>query len=557
MALRIATDIFLRKAQERSVAQEDHTTTILQNSYDREVVRIDHELQQYRQQKKIAFIPPLYRRRYDPDAEEVIRLFHETSKLFELNLRFREIEKLDEMHAKLWKLLNKGGRMQITLQEYKEVLHTLEKEVSNANREENCAMTVAPTCIVPNSATCSSSATRNSIDPGSLNNPLRSPVQLASVEKITLDGDLESKSKVTPPPLLTPCPSYGVLTHSREQSLCKETQAHGTLGEMLYMSYIDTPCLNLGLFFSCLCGTQCPKNVDIAVIYQIFAKKVSLVKCEAELLIWDTDNDGKLTEDEMESYVGDLVPRIVALQGMPEADLPFYCCTVTRRIFWDLDQGNRGFIRIGALLQSTVMDEWVTMQLQTEDSPSSWFSAMATQQLYSKFILLDTRNVGTLDAASLKFYKKGLPTIIDDGLHPDVSPLCALFIDRYFETNTMTANRDMDYRRFVDFVVAVEMLPQCSRPVFWWDILDLDGTGVITPLKANFFFKETHAKLVAAKLEVPSIESVIEETFDLIKSAEPLCIRRDEFIASPQAGLFTGMLIDCLCFCAYESREHR
>ncbi|EPY22761.1 protein phosphatase 2 (formerly 2A), regulatory subunit B'' [Angomonas deanei] len=203
------------------------------------------------------------------------------------------------------------------------------------------------------------------------------------------------------------------------------------------------------------------------------------------------------------------------------------------------------------------MEEWVRLQLLPEDNPQNWFSGVVTQQLYEKFLMLDKRNEGTLNAANLKLYKKGLPTVIDDGLPLDVSPLSTLFIDRYFETNVMMSGAEMDFRKFVDFVIAMETLPSCSRPHFFWKILDIEGTGVLTPMIVNSFFRETHAKLLSAGLDIPSRETIVQEVFDLIPTAQPLLVTREEFIQSSQAGLFTALIIDCLSFWTYENREQR
>uniref|UniRef100_A0A146LDM6 Serine/threonine-protein phosphatase 2A regulatory subunit B'' subunit gamma n=1 Tax=Lygus hesperus TaxID=30085 RepID=A0A146LDM6_LYGHE len=112
----------------------------------------------------------------------------------------------------------------------------------------------------------------------------------------------------------------------------------------------------------------------------------------------------------------------------------------------------------------------------------------------------------------------------------------------------MVTSCEMDYRKFVDFVIAVEKLPQCSRPLFFWHIFDLDRAGVLTPLTINYFFRETHAKLVSANLVVPSQEVVMGELFDLIPTSSPLCITQNEFVSAPQVGLFVSLVIDCLAF---------
>lgn len=274
--------------------------------------------------------------------------------------------------------------------------------------------------------------------------------------------------------------------------------------------------------------------------------------------MWDSNSDGRLSEDEMENYVREMVPHMEALRDLAEDVLPFYCCTVSRRIFWDLDTANRSTVSIDALLHSDVLNEWLRLQLVPEDHPRSWFGGIVTRQLYEKFLLLDTRNEGTLQVNDLKMYKKGLPTVVEDGLPPDVSPISSLFVERYFEVTVMMTNSEMDFRKFVDFVIAMEMLPQCSRPLFFWNILDLDRSGVLTPMKVNMFFRETHAKVAATvAASTPARETVLQELFDLIPTAEPLLITRKEFIEAPQAGLFTAIAIDCLSFWGYENRSCR
>ncbi|EKF32991.1 hypothetical protein MOQ_003146 [Trypanosoma cruzi marinkellei] len=472
----------------RCAAEKGPTQTDVDaESWSREVARINAEAQKAWSAQRKPFIPAMYLRRRDPAAEEALRLLRVTSKAFELNLRFREIEKLDEMHAKLWALLSADKtHLTITIIEYMEILKKFK-----AWQEERFEGT-----------------------------PKASPQREASVQ-----SSQECLDDTTP------------------------------LGSVVYLASVMQPRPSLQLYLSC---PRSPAGgVEVVHIYQRFAKQVSLVKCEAELIMWDTNNDGCLTEDEMESYVRDLVPRIEALRDITEDILPFYCCTVSRRIFWVLDPGSRGAIRIDMLLQNPVMDEWVSLQLMREDQPRNWFSAAITSHLYDKFLLLDTRNRGTLNADDMKRYKKGLPTVMDDGLPPGVGPLSSLFIDRFFETNVMMANSELDFRKFVDFVVAVEFLPSCQRPLFFWNILDIEGCGYLRPVHVNYFFRETHTKLVAAGLEVPSRETVVQEAFDLISTAEPLCISREEFINAPQAGLFVALLVDCLSFWTYENREQR
>ncbi|CAJ1029795.1 hypothetical protein, conserved [Leishmania lindenbergi] len=598
LAIRRLRTIAAQEEQARqlttSAALEEWTT----QTFEAETERINRELVQRRAQASATFFPALYMRGCNPAAEETTRLLHGTCKAFELDLRFKEIEKLDKMHAHLWTLLSAGGRTSITVEAYEQLLHDFnewaaehygaqlppppstvwdvsenEDEVILCRREGNekdhekggggsgspliasLGSSVSPEQPPSASTPSVSAATAAAVNDAPGNSGTRCTSWDAVSRHVKRFREQQRLLQLqhcsdSPAPANSSMRSYAHFEH-----LLRLAEDQPALGNVLYLCSVPPPRPDVQLFLSCPRNAE--RAVEIAAIYQTFAKQVSLVKCEAELIMWDSNNDGRLSEDEVENYVRDLAPRIAALQVMGKDMLPFYCCTVSRRLFWDLDPGNRGVLRIHSLLQSSVMDEWVSLQLMTEDDPQNWFGALVTQQLYNKFVLLDTRNIGTLNVENLRGYKKGLPTVLDDGLPPDVSPLCSLFIDRYFETNTLMTRSEMDYRKFVDFVIAVELLPQCSRPYFFWNILDVEGTGVLTPMIVNQFFRETHAKLVVAKLDVPLRETVVQEVFDLIDKAEPLRITREEFVRSPQAGLFVALLIDCLSFWTYEKREQR
>ncbi|CBZ23836.1 conserved hypothetical protein [Leishmania mexicana MHOM/GT/2001/U1103] len=590
----LATQRLRTFAVQEERAHELTTSTALEEwaaqSFEAETERINRELVQRRAQASATFLPALYMRGRDPVADETTRLLHSTCKAFELDLRFKEIEKLDEMHAHLWTLLSAGDRTSISMEAYEQLLHDFNEWAAErygaqlpppsstvwdvSEDEDECILrrregkqddhersgggtsspSMAPLSppVSPGQPLSASTPPVSAATTASNDAPGNSGTQGASWGAVLQHVKRYRDQQRSDTPVSA---SSFMRSHAHFEHLLRLAEDQPALGNVLYLCSVPPPRPDVQLFLSCPRNAE--RAVEIAAIYQTFAKQVSLVKCEAELIMWDSNNDGRLSEDEVENYVRDLAPRIAALQAIGTDMLPFYCCTVSRRLFWDLDPGNRGVLRIHSLLHSGVMDEWVSLQLMTEDDPQNWFGALVTQQLYNKFVLLDTRNTGTLNVENLRGYKKGLPTVLDDGLPPDVSPLCSLFIDRYFETNTLMTRSEMDYRKFVDFVIAVELLPQCSRPYFFWNILDMEGTGVLTPMIVNQFFRETHAKLVAAGLDVPSRETVVQEVFDLIEKAESLLITRDEFVRSPQAGLFVALLIDCLSFWTYENREQR
>lgn len=301
------------------------------------------------------------------------------------------------------------------------------------------------------------------------------------------------------------------------------------------------------------------KLVDGSIYYVDLKRHLNLCaglwRAEGRLMAWDVDNDGRLQENEVENYVREVVEHRNFSPDFYASMMRFYCCTVARKMFWDLDSTNRKMISIEALLQSSVLRVWEEMGFSQEEEIGNWMIPTVTLHLHEKFLSLDSRNRGTLMIDDLKRYKKGLPTMVNDGLMPNVSPLSSLYVDRYFETNALRQNGEMDFREFVDFVIALEILPQCPRPLYFWNIFDLEHKGVLTPMTVNSFFRETHGKVKEVVPTIPPREILIPEFFDMISTAQPLCITRKEFVEAPQAGLFSSIIIDCLSFWAYENRS--
>lgn len=67
----------------------------------------------------------------------------------------------------------------------------------------------------------------------------------------------------------------------------------------------------------------------------------------------------------------------------------------------------------------------------------------------------------------MKRYKEGVLPIQNGGQSFDASSISASFVDFCFETTILIADNEMDFRKLVDFMIAVEMLPLCSRPSFF------------------------------------------------------------------------------------------
>lgn len=77
---------------------------------------------------------------------------------------------------------------------------------------------------------------------------------------------------------------------------------------------------------------------------------------------------------------------------------------------------------------------------------------------------------------------------------------------------------EMDYKGFVNFLLAVESLSDFSKEalLYFWRILDLDRSGRLSREKIKYFYKDISRCLKNIGYEAPSEESVVLEVFDLL-----------------------------------------
>lgn len=514
-----------------------YLSTTLASSYEAECQRIhaaaDH-----------LVIPVFYvSKSVLPVSHHLNDLLLQTTKAFQLSIGVQDVEAMDDLQLVFRQAIHEAGSVTLSLRQFKAIIATIEKEQKAKESPPPAPVLAAPGALSPSSTATLLSLSPSLCSSGSFTvhrggkavlSSLRYPTPLPPTHRAEPPLDPVYVRGIVPRPRITPMLFFN--SHPR----VLPTASSGSDSSDGSGSGVE----ELSVF-----------SQDVWYSYAIAA---SHVKSEMELLMWDTDGDGRLAENELENYIREMVPHVEAVRGlMDDLLLPFYCCTATRRIFWEVDVTHRQSVSLQPLLQSAVFHQWLQMQVSPDEAARSWFGPSMTRWLYHKFLTLDVRNGGTLDASDVKRYKKGLPTIPDDGLAPEVSPLSSLFVDRYFEVVPMMANGEMDFRRFVDFVLAVELLPQCARPLWLWRVLDVDGSGVLTPMKVNMFFRETHAKVAAIVDSTPAADVVLLELFDLIPTSEPLLITQEDFVGSNQAGLLVAIMIDCLSFWGYENRGNK
>lgn len=143
-----------------------------------------------------------------------------------------------------------------------------------------------------------------------------------------------------------------------------------------------------------------------------------------------------------------------------------------------------------------------------EDAMQNWFSVQSSLRVYDQYLKLDTDHNGMLKKDELARYSSGLTNI---------------FIDRVFE-EYQTFEGEMDYKTFLDFVLAMENKKTPQSIQYFWRILDVYNKGGIDTFVINMFFRNVIEMLENRDKSGFKVDDVKDELWDMIKPEMPKCI---------------------------------
>lgn len=107
--------------------------------------------------------------------------------------------------------------------------------------------------------------------------------------------------------------------------------------------------------------------------------------------------------------------------------------------------------------------------------------------------------------------------------------LTTVFLDRVF-AECHTYNGEMDYKAYLDFVLALENRHEPQALHYLFRILDFEHTGYLTAFSLNYFFKGITDQIVAHRAERVDFEDVKDQVFDMVKPKDPLRITLKDLI---------------------------
>lgn len=114
---------------------------------------------------------------------------------------------------------------------------------------------------------------------------------------------------------------------------------------------------------------------------------------------------------------------------------------------------------------------------------------------------------------------------------------------------------EMDYKCFINFVLALENPTSEQSIKYFWKLLDLDYSGRLTPRKIKYFYEAIRSSL-AGSYDTPLAEHIVVEVFDALGCNSEEGATLQDMIQSKQGQVVISLLLDVDGFWRYDNREH-
>jgi len=283
-------------------------------------------------------------------------------------------------------------------------------------------------------------------------------------------------------------------------------------------------------------------RIEIIPFFHYIVRKVNLHQTRIQISLYDSAGYGYLKEKDLENFIYELIPSFPQLASLQENFYPFYVITAVRKFFFFLDPKRTGKIWIKDMLTSSILAELYELRQEnwsSEEAAQNWFSVQSTLQVYDQYLRLDLDRNGMLKKSELARYNGGLTSI---------------FIDRLFE-EYQTFEGEMDYKAFLDFVLAVENKKSIPSLQFFWRIIDAYKKGAVDTFVINMFFRAVIQRLESRDKFGFRVEDVKDEIWDMAKPKCPYAITFEDLVNCGQGDTIVAMLTDAKAFYEYDQRE--
>merc|ERR1711916_407471 len=111
-----------------------------------------------------------------------------------------------------------------------------------------------------------------------------------------------------------------------------------------------------------------------------------------------------------------------------------------------------------------------------------------------------------------------------------------------------TYGGEMDYKTYLDFVLAMENKSSPEALAFFFRLLDIHESGALTSFTIRYFFKAVQTEMVASGYYPAGsdvrIEDVQSEIFDMVAPSDPYRITLQDLVRSHRGATVVNILTD-------------
>ncbi|KAH6937570.1 hypothetical protein HPB50_001723 [Hyalomma asiaticum] len=284
-------------------------------------------------------------------------------------------------------------------------------------------------------------------------------------------------------------------------------------------------------------------RISVDDFFNYVMKKVWMQQTRVSLSFYDVSGQGYLREPDLEAYIKELIPSLPQINGIEQTFHSFYVCTALRKFCFFLDPLRTGRIKIQDILCCPFLDDLTELRsdkLTSTELDTNWFSATSALKVYGDYLNLDRTRNGMLSKSELARYGKGT--------------LTEAFIDRVFQ-ECQTYEGEIDYKTYLDLVLALENRKEPQALQFFFRILDINGRGYLDVFSLNYFFRDIQEQMREHGQEPVKFEDVKDEIFDMVKPEDPCRITLKDLIRCGKGSTVVSILIDVNEFWAYDNRD--
>ena len=287
------------------------------------------------------------------------------------------------------------------------------------------------------------------------------------------------------------------------------------------------------------------ESIPVSVLTELLSCLGNVERLSCQVQFYGVGASGHLNESEIEAFVFDVASSLRGLEELDADFKQFYVYTAVRKFMFLLDTRRIGGVLIRDFVSSKILEELFSLRGGAQPS-SNWFSLASTTTVYTRYIDMDVDGDGMLSREEMTKYP------------------CAMFtkvaIDRIFQEH-MTFEGMLDYKGYLDLVLALENPSSQVSIKYMWKLLDVHKKGVLDFSDIVPFLKAImdtlHVTVPTAGYCMYKPDNIFREFLDSLGILDRDFLQVEDLIEGSKNGLHVcPMLIDGQAFYQHDNREH-